>query len=136
MRATDVPGLAVAVTDRNGVVYSFGFGLRSINPPLPFEPGTPTYIASVTKVFTTAAILQLAEQGKVNLDHPVKSYLPRFDLKDPALAASITLRDLLCHRYGLSSDPIVFAEAALIALELGRGLAPEPFVASALLLIG
>lgn len=111
MEQTGVPGFAVAVTDRNGVVYARGFGHRSLDPVLPFTLDTPAYIASVTKVFTAAAVMQLVERGLVDLDTPVKTYLPRFSLKDKALTESITVRDLLCHRYGLSSDPIVFAEA-------------------------
>lgn len=111
MEAVDLPGFAVAVADRSGILYSKGFGLRSLDPPKPFTPDTSTYIASVTKVFVTMAIMQLAEQGKLGLDEPVKSYLPRFELKDPELTESITIRDLLCHRYGLNSSPIVFADA-------------------------
>jgi CubicO group peptidase (beta-lactamase class C family) len=47
----------------------------------------------------------------MELDAPVKRYLPRFDLPDAKLAESITIRDLLCHRWGVDSDSITFAEA-------------------------
>jgi CubicO group peptidase (beta-lactamase class C family) len=63
---------------------------------------TRYYIASITKTMTATAILQLAEQGKVDLNAPVQRYLPRFDLADKQLAKSVKVRDLLSHRYGIS----------------------------------
>jgi CubicO group peptidase (beta-lactamase class C family) len=55
--------------------------------------------------------MQLAEAGRIDLDAPVRTYLPRFQLPDPALTESITVRDLLCHRYGINNSVIVFADA-------------------------
>jgi len=111
MEKIHLPGFAVAVADKDGIIYSKGFGLRSLDPPQPFTPDTATYIASTTKVFVVMAIMQLAEEGKLDLDAPVKAYLPRFELSDAELTKTITIRDLLTHKYGLSSRPIVFADA-------------------------
>ncbi len=110
-KALDLPGFAVAIATSDGIVYSKGFGLRSLESETPFTPGTSTYIASVTKVFVTLAIMQLSEAGQLDLDAPVKTYLPRFTLSDKQLAATITIRDLLCHRYGVNCSPIVFRDA-------------------------
>ncbi|MCL4691000.1 MAG: beta-lactamase family protein [Candidatus Hydrogenedentes bacterium] len=106
-----LPGFSVAVVQRDHVIYSKGFGLRSLSPKEPFTSGTPVYIASVTKTFVALAIVQLAEQGKLDLDAPVKTYLPRLQLADAGLSERLTIRDLLCHRYGISNWPITFAEA-------------------------
>ena len=111
MDELDLPGFAVAVTNKDGIVYAKGFGLRSIEPEKPFTPSTASYIASVTKVYVTLAVMQLAEAGRVDLDTPVKTYLPRFQLSDESLTETLTVRDLLCHRYGVNSPPIVFADA-------------------------
>ncbi len=106
-----LPGFSVAVVQDDAIVYSKGFGYRSLDPQEPFTSDTPVYIASVTKTFVALAIVQLAEQGKLDLDAPVKQYLPRFQLADADLSERLTIRDLLCHRYGISNWPITFAEA-------------------------
>lgn len=111
MDEMDVPGFAVAVATKDGIVYSKGFGLRSLDPEEPFTGSTSTYIASVTKVFVTMAVMQLVEYDRIELDAPVKTYLPRFQLSDEQLTETITIRDLLCHRYGINNSTIVFADA-------------------------
>jgi CubicO group peptidase (beta-lactamase class C family) len=86
-------------------------GLRDPAHDKPVTPDTIFYIASCTKSFMATAVMSLAEDGKLDLDAPVKRYLPRFELPDAKLAESITIRDLLCHRWGVDSDHITFAEA-------------------------
>ncbi len=58
-------------------------------------------IASNSKAFTTAAIAQLVDEGKLGWDDKVRSYLPYFELYDPWISNEVTVRDLLCHRVGL-----------------------------------
>lgn len=111
MEKADLPGFAVAITDASGTIYSKGFGLRSVDPALPYTADSSTYIASITKVYVTLAIMQLVDAGKVDLDTPVKTYLPRFELSDPELTEKITIRDLLCHRYGINAGLAVFHDA-------------------------
>jgi len=106
----DVPGMAVAVV-RDGQTYVQCFGARDPKSGDPVTPETLFYIASVTKTFTATAICELADEGRLRLDDPVRKYLPRFQLPDSALTRSITIRDLLCHRYGIDSTPIVFLDA-------------------------
>ncbi len=72
---------------------------------------TRYYIASITKTMTATAIAQLAEKGKINLDAPVQKYLPRFTLVDKEYAKTITIRDLLCHRPGLTGGNVVTLDA-------------------------
>lgn len=111
MRELNVPGLSVAVVREDKLVYANGFGVRQVDPSKEFTADTICYIASSTKPFVAMAILQLVDAGKVDLDKPVKTYLPRFELPDADLANSITVRDLLCHRYGLSNGIVTLAEA-------------------------
>ena len=72
---------------------------------------TRYYIASITKTMTATAIVQLAEQRKLDLDDPVQKYLPRFDLADHEFAKAVTVRDLLCHRPGIGGGNVVFLDA-------------------------
>jgi len=105
-----VPGCSIAVV-MDGQLYACGaFGIR--NPAGdPVDADTMFYIASCTKTFTAGALARLAEQGRVDLDSKVQKYLPRFKLADEQASASITVRDLLCHRPGINSFPIVFLDA-------------------------
>jgi len=61
-------------------------------------------IGSITKVFTTALVMQLVEEGRVELDTPVVDYVPEFKLADPAATAAITVRHLLAHTSGIPGD--------------------------------
>ncbi|MCC6696652.1 MAG: serine hydrolase [Candidatus Hydrogenedentes bacterium] len=106
-----LPGMAIAVVKDDNVSYERGFGYRDLDSKAPFTANTASYIASVTKTFVTFAVMQQVDAGRVDLDRPVKSYLPRFQLADQELTQRITVRDLLCHRFGLSNWPITFAEA-------------------------
>lgn len=104
------PGCAVAVV-RDGAVLGYAsLGVR--NPAgEPVGPDTMFYIASITKTYTAAAAAKLAEQGELELDGVVEEYLPRFTLAHEQAAWGMTVRELLCHRPGLSSFPIVFLDA-------------------------
>ena len=72
---------------------------------------TRYYIASITKTMTATAIAQLAERGKLDLDAPVQKYLPRFTLADADFAKKVTVRDLLCHRPGITGGEVVTLDA-------------------------
>jgi len=92
----DVPGLAVAVLRDGKLVYNEALGVA--------DSTTLFYLASVTKTFTATAIMQLVEQGKVDLDQHPRKYVPYFDPKDPK-AEGITIRQMLSHTAGLQKDP-------------------------------
>lgn len=69
------------------------------------------YIASATKTYVAVALLQCADQVKLDLDQPINQYLHQFEIADKEATASISVRDLLCHRPGLNGGPIVFLDA-------------------------
>lgn len=106
-----VPGLAVVVVKGDRVVVLDAIGTCDPEAKQRVTPRSPFYLASVTKSFTALGIALLVEEGKVKLDEPVKTYLPRFTLADEEFAKKVTVRDLLCHRYGLDSEPISMSEA-------------------------
>lgn len=111
METLGVPGMAVAVVLNDELVYQKTFGQRDTEAELPVTEDTIFYIASATKPFVAMALAALAEEGEVDLDMSVKDYLPRFEVADELATVSITVRDLLCHRPGINSSPIVFLDA-------------------------
>jgi CubicO group peptidase (beta-lactamase class C family) len=108
-----IPGFAVIAVKGDQIVLLDAIGVCDPSGKQPVTPRSPFYLASVTKSFTALGIAILVDEGKVKLDEPVRTYLPRFTLADEDLAKKITVRDLLCHRYGLNSEPITIAEAYL-----------------------
>lgn len=97
----NVPGMAVAVLKDNRVVLQKGYGIRSVKTQEPVDTKTLFGVASNTKAFTTAALAQLVDAGKITWDTPVTDIIPEFKLYDAYVTREFTLRDLLTHRSGL-----------------------------------
>ncbi|MEU8899939.1 serine hydrolase domain-containing protein [Nocardia sp. NPDC048505] len=97
------PGVAVAVTQRDRVLYARGYGRDSAGGVV--SEGTPMPVASVSKAFTALAVLQLVEAGRVRLDDPVRQHLPEFRLAD-ARGARITVRQLLNQTSGITDQTL------------------------------
>jgi CubicO group peptidase (beta-lactamase class C family) len=89
----------VAIMDEGKIVYSEGFGMRDREKSIPVDTNTQFNIGSISKMFTTTAILLLVDEGKVALDQPVTLYLPEFTMKDVRYK-DITVRMLLNHSSG------------------------------------
>ena len=105
-----VPGCAIAVLRDRELLALDALGIRNPDGD-PVDADTMFYVASCTKTFTAAALAVLAEAGRVDLDEPIQVYLPRFELRDPDMAALLTIGEALCHLPGLNSFPIVFQDA-------------------------
>lgn len=99
----DAVGMSIAVATADGVVYSRGFGVQHVDTRSPTTPQTVYHTASISKLFTAAAVLVLRDQGRLDLDRPVVAYLPQFRTRDPA-SERITLREILTHTSGLPRD--------------------------------
>ena len=111
----DVPGVVVAVVDKSGVLYDEAFGKSSTVKSTPMTKDTIFNIASMTKAITSAAIMQLVDEGKLKVDDEVGKYLPKW--KDPQVISKfneadgtyetrpakrqITIRHLLTHTSGI-----------------------------------
>lgn len=103
MEQNNIAGMSVAVTDQTGIVYSNGFGVESVERPiLRSTPETLYKIASVSKVFNAANIMCLLDQGLLELDTPVKQYIPELNLSKAGSAELVTLRHLLTHTAGFT----------------------------------
>jgi CubicO group peptidase (beta-lactamase class C family) len=81
-----------------------GYGVTSVDAPQPVDGDTLFRIASTTKTFTGTAIMRLVEQGLLDLDAPVRRYLPDFRVADEAVSARVTLRQCLNHSAGWLGD--------------------------------
>lgn len=97
----NIPGAALALVQDDQVIYSKGYGFRSVEDKQPVTPDTVFAIGSVTKSFTALDVAQLADQGKFSLDAPVITYLPDFKLSDPAATKALTVREVISHTSGL-----------------------------------
>jgi len=115
MREAKMPGFAIAVVQDGETIYAEGFGARDPAKGLPATPDTLFGIGSVTKSFVAISILQLAEQGKLDLDDPVSQHIP-FELGLPG--QPITIRHFLSHSPG-------FPSLATSVVLLRRGLGED-----------
>ncbi len=105
MRKADVTGLSVALVDDQNLVWADGFGLADRARSIPAGPDTVYRVGSVTKLFTAAAVIQLAEQGKLAIDRPIEAVIPGFSMKSRfENARPVTPRLLMSHHAGLPTD--------------------------------
>lgn len=118
MARDQIPGLAVGVVEGGHLVYARGFGFRDVDKALPVTPDTLFALGSCSKAFTATAIALLADEGRIALDAPVRTYLPDFSLEDPVASATLTTRDILTHRSGLPRHDFFWYEAPFSRDEL------------------
>jgi CubicO group peptidase (beta-lactamase class C family) len=98
-----VPGVAIGVAHGDSVAVA-GLGVTSVANPLPVDGDTLFRIASITKTMTGTAVMQLVEQGRLELDAPVRHYLPDFAVADEEVSRAVTVRGLLTHTGGWEGD--------------------------------
>ena len=89
---------SVLVAEKGNVIYKKGFGLADMEWNIPNQPDTKHRLGSITKQFTSMAIMQLVEQGKLKLDVPISVYLPDYPKKQGEV---ITIHQLLTHSSGI-----------------------------------
>src|SRR6266536_3608366 len=106
-----VPGCAVAIVKGERIVYLKGYGVKELGKADRVTPDTLFGIGSCTKAVTATAIALLVEEKKMGWDDPVRKHVPFFRLSDPLADRDVTLRDLLCHRSGLSRHEYLWYRA-------------------------
>ena len=105
MAYRDEPGLSIGIVRDQELVWARGFGYADVANRVAASATTRYRIASVTKLFTSTAILLLRDAGKLQLDDPVDRHLPWFDIRQRYPdAAPITIRHLLTHTSGLPRE--------------------------------
>jgi CubicO group peptidase (beta-lactamase class C family) len=108
LKAWRVPGVSVAIVQGDEVTYLKGAGVKEAAGARPVTPDTVFAIGSTTKAFTTAAMAILVDEGKMNWDDPVRQHVPFFRLSDPLADQNVSLRDIVCHRTGLSRNDMLW----------------------------
>jgi len=125
--ALGVPGLAVAVVDRERILLLEGFGSTTIGGTSPVTPDTRFGLASTSKAFTAMAAAILADEGRLSLDAPVRTWLPGLRLPRAGAADTITLRHMLAHRTGFARHDFMWhARPDMSRTDFVRALADLP----------
>ena len=96
-----VAGFAVAVVEKDKIVYAKGFGYRDYEKKLPVTPNTLFAIGSCTKAFTSALLGQLRQEKKLAFTDKPNQYVPNLKFFSDDLDEDLTISDLMCHRTGL-----------------------------------
>ena len=98
----NAPGIGVGIVIDDKLVFAKGYGYRDIKKKLPITSHTLFPIASNTKLFTAVAAGTLVEEGKLTWDRPIRESVPSIEFYDNALNNTVTLRDMLAHRTGIT----------------------------------
>lgn len=130
MAVMDVPGLALAVVDRQGVVVAKGYGVRALGSDALVDADTLFDIGSITKTFTATAVATVVDEGTLSWETTIAPHVPGFELDDPWVTQQFTLADALSHRggyldveyYGLRPD--MSREELLVRLRHVQRVAP------------
>ena len=99
MKEYGVPGVAIGVID-GGVATTRGLGIINVEDSLPVTTHTVFPIASISKTFAATAMMRLVEQGKLDLDAPVRTYIPEFRVRDSMVSQQVKVWHLLTHLGG------------------------------------
>lgn len=117
-----VPGVGLAIVRNDSVLYARGYGVRNQATGEPADGQTLFGVGSVSKAFTTAALAMLADSGRLSFDAPVITYLPGFQMYEPAVTREVTVRDIVSHRTGLARGDAVWQASGVPPAEIVRRL--------------
>jgi CubicO group peptidase (beta-lactamase class C family)/D-alanyl-D-alanine dipeptidase len=95
-----LPAFSISLVDQDQVIWADGFGFQDAEKSIPATKETVYRVGSVSKLFTDIAVMQLVEQGQLDLDAPIQQYLPDFTPQNP-FGVPLTLRQMMSHQSGL-----------------------------------
>jgi CubicO group peptidase (beta-lactamase class C family) len=101
LKESSAAGVTVAVVEKNKVILTKGFGYKDYENKVPVTENTLFAIGSCTKAFTSSLLAFPMKEGKLDLDNPIKQYLPELRFVDDELNLNVTTRDMMSHRTGL-----------------------------------
>lgn len=96
----ELPAFSISIVDRDKIVWADGFGFQDADQKIPATAETVYRVGSISKLFTDIAVMQLAEEGELDLDAPIQTLLPEFRPKN-SFGVEQTLRQMMTHRSGL-----------------------------------
>ena len=103
IKTHQIPAVSIAIW-KNGKLSTAAAGILNLSTGVEATTDSIFQIGSITKIFTTCLVMKLVEQGKIDLDTPVKYYLRSFSIADPQASETITVRQLLNHTSGMAGD--------------------------------
>jgi CubicO group peptidase (beta-lactamase class C family) len=118
----NAPGIGVGVVVEDKLVFAKGYGFRDYEKKLPITPSTLFPIASNTKLFTAVAAGFLVEEGKLTWNRPIRESVPSIQFYNDYLNNTITLRDMLSHRTGITRHDSIWYKAEYNEQELFQKL--------------
>lgn len=118
MKDWDAPGIGIGIVVGDSLVFARGYGFRDYGKKLPYTPTTTQPIASNTKLFTAVAVGMLVEEGKLRWDEPIKQFVPTIQFYDDDLNRSVTIRDMLSHRTGVTRHDFIWYKSSFTRREL------------------
>ena len=114
----NAPGFGVGIVASDQLVFSKGFGYRDYEKKLPITPKTLFQIGSNTKLFTVVAAGMLVEEGKLTWDEPIRDAVPAIRFYNNELNNTVTLRDMLAHRTGITRHDFIWYQSDFTRKEL------------------
>src|SRR5437016_859846 len=114
----NAPGIGVGIVVGDKLVFAKGYGYRDYEKKLPVTAQTMYTIASNTKLFTAVAAGMLVEEGKLTWDRPIKESVPTIEFYNSYLNNTITLRDMLSHRTGITRHDSIWYKSDYSTKEL------------------
>src|SRR5256714_6926837 len=114
----NAPGIGVGIVIGDKLVFAKGYGFRDYEKKLPVTPQTMFTIASNTKLFTAVSAGMLVEEGKLTWDQPIKESVPTIEFYNSYLNNTITLRDMLAHRTGITRHDSIWYKSDYSTKEL------------------
>ncbi len=114
----NAPGMGVGIVVNDQLVFAKGYGWRDYEKKLPFTPATLCPIASNTKLFTAVAAGLLVKEGKLDWDKPVREAVPAIRFFNDELNNTVTLRDMLSHRTGVTRHDSIWYKSDFTRREL------------------
>jgi CubicO group peptidase (beta-lactamase class C family) len=112
------PGIGVGIVVKGELVFAKGYGYRDYGKKLPYTTKTTQPIASNTKLFTAGAAGLLVEDGKLDWDKPVRQFVPSIRFYSDALDDTISIRDMLSHRTGITRHDTIWYKSDFTRQEL------------------
>jgi len=117
-----VPGMVVGAIRGNDVILAKAYGSIDAEGMAPVTEQTLFHLGPITKSFTVAGLGMLADEGRLDWDAPVRTYLPEFELMDPRATRNVTVRQLVTHTSGLPRHDVLWCADAFDRKQLIRRL--------------
>jgi CubicO group peptidase (beta-lactamase class C family) len=118
LKEWNCPGAGVGIVYKNKMMFVKGYGYKDFDKKAPVTANTLFQIASNTKLFTAIAAGILVDEGKLEWDKPIKKFVPTIQFYNDELNNSVSLRDMLSHRTGVSRHDMIWYKSDLSRKDL------------------